>query len=921
MDRCLSCSAAVDEAMRFCPECGASIAIPRGERLDAPTILTDPGVTVATDPGATIATPPIPTTATSSRTRDRTPSLSHSTPAGRFAPGTVLSARYRIIGLLGRGGMGEIYRADDLKLDQPVALKFLPPHLATDAVRLEALYREVRVARQVSHPNVCRTYDIGETEGLPFISMEYVDGEDLSSLLRRIGRIPGERAIEIARQICAGLAAAHDRGVLHRDLKPSNVMIDGEGRVRITDFGLAGFLQEFNEADIRSGTPAYMAPEQIDGTELSVRSDLYSLGLVLYEMFTGKPAFRAGTMAEMLRMQREDFPARPSTLLTEIDPAVERVIVRCIEKDPKLRPASALTVAAALPGGDPLAAALAAGETPSPEMVAAAGEEGTIRPTRGWIALAVIAIAFAVSPFLLSDVLHRRVELSKPPVVLKDRAHEIANALGYTDPPRDVAQGLTSDSELLNYMRAHPAEAGGGEWLKKGRPAAIYYWYRQSPRDLIAQDVAGRVTLVDPPENKYGMLTILLDPAGRLIEFHAVPPQVEDSRSVSRTDPTAEPEWGRLFQAAGLDLAAFRETASRWTPAFFADRRAAWEGTLDAAGRIPVRIEAAAYHGKPVYFLIVGGWSRPGRQIAFSLRRGQQISQVANLILVLSALVGAAFLARRNVRLGRGDRRGAIRLAIYFAIVATVEWVLSADHARDIGEEWSLLENGLGIALFLSLVVWTLYLALEPLVRRRWPDLIISWTRLISGRWQDPMVGRDYLIGAMFGSAAVLLQLLVARVSGWLGGAPPSPRILGLGPLLGMRYLGEMFLGIQTQAVVNAIFFLFLPLGLAMLVRKEWIALGLSYLIILFLVASGGQNLGIEIVVGALQVGLYFFVARRYGMLASAACFFYVYLLNGMPLNLDFSVWYASSSAIVLIVGFVLALGAFRVARGRPVRV
>src|SRR6185503_10346091 len=155
-----------------------------------------------------------------------------------------LAGRYRIVALAGRGGMGEVYRAEDLTLGQPVALKFLPPDVARDPDRLARFHQEVRVARQVSHPSVCRVYDIGEADGQHFLSMEYVDGEDLASLMRRIGRLPSSKALELARQLCAGLAAAHDRGVLHRDLKPANVMIDGRGRVRIADFGLAGLAGE-----------------------------------------------------------------------------------------------------------------------------------------------------------------------------------------------------------------------------------------------------------------------------------------------------------------------------------------------------------------------------------------------------------------------------------------------------------------------------------------------------------------------------------------------------------------------------------------------------------------------------------------------------------------------------------------------------
>jgi serine/threonine protein kinase len=236
-----------------------------------------------------------------------------------FPSGAVLARRYRIIYLLGRGGMGEVYRADDLLLGQPVALKFLP---AASETALSRFRNEVRTARQVSHPNVCRVYDIGQADGLTYLSMEYVDGEDLASLLRCIGKLAQEKTLEIARQLCAGLAAAHDKGVIHRDLKPANIMLDGHGHVRITDFGIAGVAAHIR--DVRSGTPDYMSPEQLAGKEVTPRSDIYAVGIVLCELMTGKrPPLQ---------------PADPGT--TALDPAVERVIQRCLDPDPGLRPPS-----------------------------------------------------------------------------------------------------------------------------------------------------------------------------------------------------------------------------------------------------------------------------------------------------------------------------------------------------------------------------------------------------------------------------------------------------------------------------------------------------------------------------------------------------------------------------------------------------
>src|SRR6185312_10439925 len=209
---CSGCGQLIDSAAKFCPSCG---------------------ITQTVDAFATATVTPAPPRSRTPNTRPRSSASSSGPHEGRFIPGTILADRYRVIALLGRGGMGEVYRADDLRLQQPVALKFLPEATAQDPVTLERCHNEVRIARRISHPNVCRIYDIGEADGLVFLSMEYVDGEDLGSLLRRIGRLPPDKALEIARKLCAGLAAAHDKGVLHRDLKPANIMLDAEGEVVI----------------------------------------------------------------------------------------------------------------------------------------------------------------------------------------------------------------------------------------------------------------------------------------------------------------------------------------------------------------------------------------------------------------------------------------------------------------------------------------------------------------------------------------------------------------------------------------------------------------------------------------------------------------------------------------------------------------
>ncbi|MGK0186693.1 MAG: serine/threonine protein kinase [Verrucomicrobiales bacterium] len=267
-----------------------------------------------------------------------------------IVPGKVLAERYRIVTLLGKGGMGEVYRADDLKLEQPVALKFLPAALAQDARLLKALYNEVRLARRVTHRNVARVYDICEAEGLHFLSMEYIEGEDLGSLLRRIGRLPGDKAISLAQQLCAGLQAAHGEGLLHLDLKPGNLMIDQRGDLRVTDFGLARMTHEAAAEKRRSGTPAYMAPEQLLHGDASERSDLYAAGLILYEMFTGQRMHGTRTAEEMVTWHRTAGKASLQVLesASQLKPDVKELILACTAHDPQQRHASVGAILAEL---------------------------------------------------------------------------------------------------------------------------------------------------------------------------------------------------------------------------------------------------------------------------------------------------------------------------------------------------------------------------------------------------------------------------------------------------------------------------------------------------------------------------------------------------------------------------------------------
>jgi tetratricopeptide (TPR) repeat protein len=258
-----------------------------------------------------------------------------------FSAGDEFAGRFRMIARVGRGGMGDVWRADDLVLETPVALKLIRG--ASRPARARIL-QEVRLARQITHPAVCRVFDVGEAGHTIFYSMEFVQGEDLAALLKRSGRLTSERVREIARQLCSGLAAAHAQGVLHRDLKPANVLIDQDGRVQITDFGIAVTTGD-SEPHAPIGTLGYMAPEQLEaGAPLTERTDLYALGAMLYELVTGQPHHASPP---------KDTAAQLSTLAPGLSPQLARVILQATARDPLARPSSALEIAADLAEGQP----------------------------------------------------------------------------------------------------------------------------------------------------------------------------------------------------------------------------------------------------------------------------------------------------------------------------------------------------------------------------------------------------------------------------------------------------------------------------------------------------------------------------------------------------------------------------------------
>ena len=420
-------------------------------------------------------------------------------------------------------------------------------------------------------------------------------------------------------------------------------------------------------------------------------------------------------------------------------------------------------MAAALPGGDPLAAALAAGETPSPEMVAAASDEGSIRP-----GLAVLALIGAAVLLAAAVVVYNRatspLSFERSPYGLADRARDLLARLGCAEKPEGRAWGYIRDRDLQLRINTGPTPELVSA-ARAGRAPIVRFWYRESPQHLVP-DIGDRVTPDDPPVRAAGASVVQMSTDGRLLSVRVVPgPDSIAGHSA------AEADWAPLFEAAGLDPSRFVPAPPRSTPPDFADSRAAWTGHAPDLPEARLRVEAAALQGAPVFFRLgldePAGASAPPPGAVARMR----LFFLLLAILFASIVCAALWLARQNLASGRGDRKGAGRVAVAVFAVEVLNWLASGSHAPVLGELWFLLRH-LALYLLEAAIVWLLYVALEPLVRRAAPAGLVSWTRLLAGRVRDPLVGRDLLLGSLMG-IAYFFTFSAAYSWEWASGRSP----------------------------------------------------------------------------------------------------------------------------------------------------
>jgi len=467
--------------------------------------------------------------------------------------GTLFAGRYEIIEELGKGGMGSVYKTFDQKLQEVVALKIIRPELGFNTAAVDRFKTELKNARKIAHRHVCRLYDLGEAGLVHFLTMEYVEGEDLKKFIRRAGPIGPGRSAGIARQIAEGLGEAHRVGVVHRDLKPQNIMIDRDGRVRIMDFGLSRFLESdgLTKPGVMLGTPEYMSPEQVEGSNVDARSDLYAVGIILFEMLTGKVPFEGQTpLAVAIKHKHEPAPDARETNPLVPEPLV-RIIYRCLEKDPAKR----------YPDADALAADLAAVENDLPSIVReiSRADYRTPKPaptkernpkTARLVLWAAVALAAISAPFIWKA-------LRKPASPEKFPGSKVI----FTDRPdvsRDHASPTPTD-------RRSGSRGIYSESMSSVREALAKYYKTLEPKDLeAAEKIMGGIKVILPEKgpvvdawnNVSSEISRQRDPA-RKIEIPSVSKPPQGAKTAAQQPPALQGDMQKL-----LALVAEREGAT-----------------------------------------------------------------------------------------------------------------------------------------------------------------------------------------------------------------------------------------------------------------------------------------------------------------------------------------------------------------------
>jgi serine/threonine-protein kinase len=507
--------------------------------------------------------------------------------------------------------------------------------------------------------------------------------------------------------------------------------------------------------------------------------------------------------------------------------------------------------------------------------------------------------------------MHRHVSLDKSPEALAERATSIAHKFGYTDIPTDVTYEFTYDTAYLRYILQNDNSKDRWQQLRNSKAAPLTFTYSESPRYF--EPYIDAVSIDDPPIPS-NMATVILDTRGQLQKFVAAPPQVDQI-------PTSviAPNWSVVLAEAGLDIANLKQVGSTWVPPVNSDSRLAWEGEYIGQPSLPIRVEAAAYRGRPVYFEIIEPWTRPHR-----MEQEQPLARTRILIVLAVALglvvfCAALLFARHNLKLGRGDRKNAFKLALFVFVVHVLTWLFGDHHVFSIQGEFKSLMLTLAFSTFAAMFMWLIYIALEPSLRRQWPHRIISWNRFLAGKIRDPLVGRDILIGAFAGAILLLNRYVWNYLSQWLGNAPEMPLPVPLQAILGARFLASMFFVHLISALINPAIFMLLLLLLSRVLRRERLAIALFWVLAVVFEGLASTNIVTGMLYGAIAGTVFLIILIRFGLLAGMFAEFFLLLGILYPLTSDLSAWYSGATFFAVTIGLAVAIYGFYVSlAGQP---
>ncbi len=497
-----------------------------------------------------------------------------------------------------------------------------------------------------------------------------------------------------------------------------------------------------------------------------------------------------------------------------------------------------------------------------------------------------------------------RISNGYSPEVLSQKARDIIRTLGLESPSTDDAYGFDWDTKFVEYIQNNDKPAPDWNKVLSQRPVPFVFWLRQSPYPLTAAGyhddllTPGVVDRSDPAPVLSGMISLQLDPQGRLIYLERIPEQQQEP-----TKDVPQIDWKPLFAAAGLDITKFQPSEPLRTWLATSDTRAAWTGSWPGSARV-LRVEAASLRGKPVAFSLLSPWTNSDRmpQETSTAERGQLVIYV---LIALAIFASGGWLARRNFAEGRGDREGARRLATWIGGVQLALWICRGHFAASMGT-FGMFILAVCTAIFYGYMVYILYIALEPHVRRRWPQTLISWTAILSGQWRDPIVGRDILVGLAVG---IGMPVVAETVDALALGSNLSPHLGSTAVLLGLRSTLTVCLRSLPHGIRDTLVSFLLLFLLRILLRNQWLT-GAAFAV-LFTVPGvlGSSHPFIDGLESLFAYSLVALIALRFGLLALGIYLFSNNLVDGMQTTLHSSAWYFGNDLFLL--AFVLALAAW----------